>query len=123
MANPVGRPKVQLTDLPECWQEKLIELGREGASDVEMRVELNISQPLWERLIKEEPQFCVTVKRARELCEAWWTKHGRHMAAGVADGNSAVYIFNMKNRFKWRDKPEEEQHTITIPKLVIQTND
>lgn len=123
MANPVGRPKVQLTDLPEGWQEKLIELGKEGASDVEMRVELNISQPLWERLIKEEPEFCVTVKRARELCEAWWTKHGRHMSAGVADGNAAVYIFNMKNRFRWRDKPEEEQHTITIPKLVIQTND
>jgi hypothetical protein len=29
----------------------------------------------------------------------------------------------MKNRFKWRDRPEDEQQTITIPKLVIQTKD
>ena len=123
MANPVGRPKVQLTDLPEDWQKKLVELGKEGASDVEMRVELGISQPLWERLIKEEPEFCITVKRAREHCQVWWEKHGRYMAAGAADGNAAVYIFNMKNRFKWRDKPEDEKVNVTIPNLIIKTND
>ena len=123
MANPVGRPKVKLSDLPEGWKDKLVALGREGASDVEMRVELGISQRLWQRLIEEEPEFCITVKRARELCQVWWEKHGRHMAAGAAEGNAAVYIFNMKNRFKWRDKPEDDQVNVTIPNLVIKTND
>lgn len=123
MANPVGRPKKDLSELPKDWKERIIELGEEGGSDVEMRALLRISRDLWYRWLEEEPEFSETIKEAHELCEAFWTAHGRRMATGAAEGMPAVYIFNMKNRFKWRDKPEEEQVKVEIPAIVINTNE
>lgn len=118
-----GRPKKTLDCLAEGWEDRIIALGKEGASDVEMRVELDISDDLWYRWLEEEPHFSRTIKRARAFCEAWWVRHGRNMATGAAEGMPAVYIFNMKNRFKWRDKPEEEQVKVEIPAIVINTNE
>ena len=86
----------------------MIEMASDGASDVEMMAYLNVSKDLWHRWVEEEEEFSATVKRCHALCEAWWTRHGRHMATGIADGNPTVWIFNMKNRFKWRDKTETD---------------
>ena len=117
-----GRPKKDLTELPEDWKDQIIALGERGGSDVETRAMLRISKDLWYRWLEEEPEFSETVKEARDLCEAWWVAHGREMATGDGKGMPAVYIFNMKNRFKWRDKPEEEQVKVEIPPIVINTN-
>ena len=123
MANPVGRPKTQLDELPATWKNDLLDLGKIGGSDVEMMVKIGVSKSLWKRLIKEEPEFCATVKEAQMHCEAWWIAHGRKMATDDGKGMPAVYIFNMKNRFKWRDKPEDEQTVVNIPNLIIQTKE
>lgn len=102
----VGRPKDTVADrLTEGWQERMLELAKEGASEVELRVELGISDDLWYRWIDEEPEFARTVKDCKRRIQAWWERHGRHMAVG-AEGNATVWIFNMKNRFGWRDKNE-----------------
>lgn len=104
-----GRPKDEVIDrLKEGWQSQMKELARDGASDVELRVELGISENLWYRWIAEDEEFCQTVKECKQLCCVWWEKHGRKMAAGTAEGNSTVWIFNMKNRFGWKDKIETE---------------
>jgi hypothetical protein len=86
----------------------MISMAEDGASDVEMIAYLDISKDLWYRWIEEEEEFSNTIKRCHALCEAWWTRHGRQMATGIADGNATVWIFNMKNRFKWRDKIEQD---------------
>lgn len=117
-----GRPKKELSELPKDWKEQIMALGEEGGSDVEMRVLLRISHDLWYRWLEEEPEFSQTIKEARELCEAFWIRHGRRMSTGAAEGMPAVYIFNMKNRFKWRDKPEDDQVKVEIPAIVINTN-
>lgn len=119
MTRPVGRPKKDLSELPDDWKEQVLALGAEGGSDVEMRVLLRISTDLWYRWLDEEPEFSETIKEARELCECWWTSHGRRMSSGAAEGMPAVYIFNMKNRFKWRDKPEEIPVEIELPQIII----
>ena len=108
--NPRGRPKKTLDCLPDDWEEKMYEMAAKGASDIELRVMLHISDDLWYRFIDEEPDFSRAVKRARQLCQVWWERHGRKMAAGERDGNPTVWIFNMKNRFKddWRDKVEQD---------------
>ena len=107
-----GRPKKTLDDLPENWQAILQEAGESGASKLECRHKLGISQDLWERFVREEPEFSVAVKRAEEACQVWWESLGRNMAMGGIDkGNATTWIFNMKNRFNWRDKQEIDQKT------------
>jgi len=105
---PAGRPKKTLEDLPKNWKEKTIELASEGCSDVEIRVELNcISDDLWQRLIKENEEFSLTVKKAHSLCQAWWEKQGR-VNLKTKDFQTGLWYANMKNRFGWRDKNETE---------------
>lgn len=105
---PAGRPKKTLDDLPKDWKAKMIELAGEGASDVELKVTAlgGISNDLWYRLIDEEPEFSETVKQCTLLCETWWARLGREGAASKTDINPTVWIFNMKNRFGWKDKQE-----------------
>jgi hypothetical protein len=51
--------------------------------------------------------FAQAVELGRELCEAWWMRYGRLAMMGkVAHGPPAFWIFNMKNRFGWRDRVE-----------------
>lgn len=82
-------------------------LATDGASELEVRVEMGITEHAWYRLLDEDEEFAGTVKECRQLCQVWWERHGRRMANG-ADGNATVWIFNMKNRFNWRDKSEHD---------------
>ena len=88
------------------------EAAQEGASDVEVRCLLGIGESGWYTLIEDDEQFCRTVKECKALCQVWWERTGRKMTMG-ADGNATVWIFNMKNRFGWKDKTETE-HTGTV---------
>jgi len=102
-----GRPLTQLEDLPEGWEEKMVVESTEGASGLMIRERVfnGMSEDLWYRLIRDEPIFSAAVNRCKALCQIWWETRGMHMAMGE-DGNAAVWIFNMKNRFNWRDKSD-----------------
>lgn len=102
----MSRPKKTLGGLPEGWKEALLAMYREGASDVEVRAELGISNDLFYRWLNDEPEFSETIKKGRELSEAWWSKLGRQGASGQHEINPTTWIFNMKNRFSWRDRHE-----------------
>lgn len=101
----VGRPRTTVDDLPKDWEDIIMSCGQKGGSAVEMRCLLGIAQTAWETLLKDSEDFRVTVKAAQDLCEVWWERVGRAMAIGD-EGNATVWIFNMKNRFGWRDKQE-----------------
>lgn len=69
----------------------------------------------WE---KAHPEFSDAKKSGSAKCQLYWEKVGRdglyHEVIKTDDGttvnrsiNSAIWIFNMKNRFKWRDRIEE----------------
>ena len=105
MANPVGRPRTNIRDLPDGWENIMRGAAQEGASDVEVRCLLGIGESGWYTLIEDDEQFCRTVKECKALCQVWWERTGRKMTMG-ADGNATVWIFNMKNRFGWKDKTE-----------------
>jgi len=114
---PVGRPKKTLDDLPDGWKDKMLELSAEGASAVELRVEALdcISQELWERLIEEEPEFSLTVKRCKERCHNWWIKNGRTNLENK-DFSYTGWYMNMKNRFQWTDR---QDHTTKGDKVEM----
>jgi len=101
-----GRPRTTINKLPENWKQIVLDCGREGGSDVEMRSLLGISQDAWETLLHDSKEFSVTIKEARTLCQVWWERIGRSMVTGEIQGNATSWIFNMKNRFKWRDATE-----------------
>lgn len=104
-----GRPKNQVDDrLKKGWQSRFLEMGKEGCSDVEIRSEFGISDDLWYRWIEEDEEFSRTYKAAKAACHAKWEEMGRKMAFGQAEGNPTTWIFNMKNRFNWRDKQDVE---------------
>lgn len=109
---PVGRPRTTLKALPENWEQVLIDCGQEGGSAIEMRCLIGIGESAWRTLLEDSEEFRSAVKTAQNLCEVWWERAGRGMVSGK-DGNATVWIFNMKNRFGWRDKQEIEQ-TATI---------
>jgi len=102
-----GRPKKTLNDLPKNWKDKIVKLKKEGASDVEVRAELNISVDLWERFIKEIEEFSETIKRGEDLCRGWWLKKGRTNLEN-RQFSAVLWYMNMKNRFGWKDKSEIE---------------
>lgn len=104
-----GRPKDHVEDrLPEGWQQRFLEMAAEGCSEVEIRAEFRISTDLWYRWLEEDETFSKTAKEAKDICHGKWESMGRKMAFGDAEGNPTTWIFNMKNRFGWKDKQEVE---------------
>lgn len=104
---PAGRPTKYTPDM--C--DKIVELGKIGASKHEMAMELGISIDTFMVWQIENTQFSEAVRTAMSFSQAWWEKQGRIATFGEISGfNSTSYAFNMKNRFKedWRDKQENE---------------
>lgn len=102
-----GRPKEGVDTLPEGWQQSIIEMYLEGASDVEVKAEIykwrgSFSNNLWERWMEEEPEFWETVKMGKFLAESWWLTNGRKNIHNK-DFNSTLWYMNMKNRYGWAD--------------------
>ncbi len=124
---PSGRPKSNL-DLPKGWQDEVLGLYAEGASDVEIKALIynwrkSYSNDLWERWMKDEPEFSETVKVGKMLAESWWSKSGR---TGLKDRefNYTGWYMNMKNRYGWRDKQEvDNTHRIVTPILGGKTKE
>ncbi len=103
-ASPVsnkGRHKKTTSDLPTNWAKKLLELGKVGGSESEMRITLGcISDDLWYRLKKEDPEFSRTVSIAKLLAQGWWERKGRENIENTKF-NTRLWQINMMNRFNW----------------------
>lgn len=108
-----GRPKEDLSSLPEDWESMILELYYDGASDVEVKALIyewrgTFSNDLWDRWLKEEVIFSETIKKGRQLSEAWWQRKGRTNLHSK-DFNPTLWYMNMRNRFGWADKQEVKQ--------------
>ena len=116
-----GRPRTTLAKLPDDWQAICKRVGSEGGSAAELRSELGIGRSAWETLLTDEPEFQAAVKAAEDASNVWWERAGRRLAL-EGGGNAAIWIFNMKNRFGWRDKPEGDDKpdalTESLAKLI-----
>lgn len=97
----VGRPSKY--DPKMC--EIIPEMFKNGESIEEVcRDKLLISKQTCYDWMKKYPEFSDAIKEGVGISEAWWHTLGRAGAAGKASINPAVWIFNMKNRFGWRDQ-------------------
>ena len=100
-----GRPLITLKDLPDGWEESIINLSKKGASIVELAVELDISRQTLYNLSERDKHFLDTIKKCKRYCEAWWLSKGRTELENREFSYTGWYM-NMKNRFGWADKKE-----------------
>lgn len=123
MVRPVGRPRTTVDDLPKDWRDIVASVAQEGGSDVEARVLLGISATAWYTLLEDSQEFKETIKDAKAVCETWWERTGRELAV-KGGGNATIWIFNMKNRFGWRDTPKEDDSEAGTPlNISFEVND
>lgn len=101
----VGRPP----KYKEEYNQKIIDVMREGSSKVQFCAEIEISYQTFLNWQQQYPEFLESVKRAELLCQAWWESKSQKAIFGQVEGfNATGYIFNMKNRFPefYKDKQE-----------------
>ena len=108
--NKGGRPKAKLDSLPKGWQKAILNLFSEGASQTEVMAWIweqrgSFSDDLWDRWLKEEPEFSGVIKKGIQLEKAWWERRGREALENKNFSYTGWYM-NMKNRFGWKDKQE-----------------
>lgn len=116
MAKPIGRPSLYK---PE-YCEALIKHMSEGLSFETFCLTIGVSYDTPWEWAKVHPDFSEAKKIAVAACQMYWEKLGRDHILNESFGgnqgskslNASAWIFNMKNRFRWRDKqPDEEVQT------------
>ena len=113
---PAGRPKEYTQEWVDDHVDQLPGMFKDGQSIAEVCAELGMCKDTFYRLKKEYPVFSDAIKNGELLSEAWWSRLGRKGASGEAEINPTTWIFNMKNRFGWKDKKE-----VDIPTYQYQT--
>jgi Helix-turn-helix domain of resolvase len=105
---PAGRPEQYTKDL--C--EKVIPLLKKGASIEEIGLELGIGYSTIYEYMERHPEFAEAIKKGREFSKGWWMKEGRTNLKDK-DFSSTLWYMNMKNRFGWTDR-QENNITATV---------
>jgi len=111
----VGRP----TKYSKALAEKLPAMFDNGESVVEVCVALDIHKDTFYEWVKLYPEFSDAYKKGLAKSEAWWTRLGRGGAMGQVKIQPATWVFNMKNRFNWKDRIENQHSGQVSGKLVI----
>ena len=88
--------------------KRVLELMKAGKSQAQVCADLGIHTDTLYEWIKKHPDFSIALKNGTTLSEAEWSKIGHDLATGKTQGNVAAWIFNMKNRFGWRDQKSLE---------------
>lgn len=85
---------------------------------------IGVSRKVFWEWEKRHPALAEALAEGEVLSQAWWETKGLSAASGQLPGfNAAIWIFNMKNRFGWRDKQEitgdaDKPVTVTVMKFA-----
>jgi len=128
--NPRGRPSKYKPEFCEL----LIEHMSKGLSFESFSAIAEVNQDTLHEWVKVHEEFSESKKMAFANCQLFWEKLGVENILNVSESsgrgddayhksstlNASIWIFNMKNRFKWRDKqPGEEDKKVTHDGAVI----
>ena len=92
----VGRP----TDYNEKYCNKLINWMSLGKSFESFASTIGVCRATLYNWCDNFPEFLDAKKQGTEYALAYWESLGERLADGSTNGNAAVWIFTMKNRFK-----------------------
>lgn len=100
----------------------LIEHMSKGYSYETFGASVDVSRSVvydWEKV---HPAFLDAKRVAFDKCQLWWEQQGQTGLFEEKEGpklNASIWIFNMKNRFQWKDRQESTQ---TIDQTVRHEN-
>ena len=101
----MGRP----SDYKPEFCEELIAHMTKGYSFESFAAVIGVHRDTLYEWVKRHVEFSDAKKRARDAALYWWEKVGEAGLTGQLKGfNAAVWIFSMKNRFKWTDEKSAE---------------
>jgi len=110
----VGRPT--LYDPSYC--DRVLAMGKQGMSLVEMASELNVSRANLYDWAEQNPEFSACLIRAREESQAWWERTGR---LGVFKGDNEIdsnlWFRNVTKRFR-QDWGEQRQIEVDSGEMI-----
>jgi transposase len=90
------------------YADRLPKMFSNGESVAEVCLELGISRRAFYDWVDKHPDFAAAYEDGKTYSESWWNKLGRAGATGKVPIQPTVWIFNMKNRFDWKDKTETD---------------
>ena len=108
----VGRP----SKYKEEFNQKVIDLMREGCSIAEVCFELEICKQTFYNWCDENEEFLDSKKKGVDYSEGWWMKQGRKSLKDQSFNYTGWYM-NMKNRFNWADKKEIKEEKKIISEI------
>lgn len=76
------------------YDEKIIEVMKEGGSAVEFCAEVGIHKDTFYEWVKVYKSFSDAFSRARVLCQAWWERQGRNNLLDVSEYQGKTQKFN-----------------------------
>jgi transcriptional regulator with XRE-family HTH domain len=111
---------------------KLVEHMSEGLSYESFAGAIGVHRSTLYRWEKAHPEFLEAKEIATAKSLLWWEKVGQQglwnenfgQGQGSKTLNATIWIFNMKNRFGWRDRqPDEERKPLELPQPIQVTDD
>ena len=100
---------MNVTTYDPSYCEKVIELGKQGKSRVQMAAILDKDRKTFDNWAKQFPEFAAAFDWSRQLAQAWWEDQGQ---SGIwsKDFNANAYRLQVLNRFPddWRDKHDHQ---------------
>jgi len=103
---PNSPPVVYTKDYADDLAPDLPEMFKGGASLAQVCQKLEMSKNTFHKMCASSPDLMTAYKKGLDYSEAWWADVGQQGAVGELSINAATWIFNMKNRFKWKDRFE-----------------
>lgn len=113
------------TKYTEDKGEKLIEAMKQGFSYEAASAMLGVSKKTLYNWEKKYPEFLEAKEEGFRQSQIFWERiglEGIYMGGKDAPFQPSMWIFNMKNRFKWTDRVEQKvEQTTTLEHLVNST--
>lgn len=100
----VGRP----TSYDPKYCQEMIDCLSQGYSITTFAVRIGVSKDTIYEWVKTHDEFSDAFRKAKDHEQSWYETTGRSAILGeIAGFNSPAYIFHMKNKFGWRDRPDD----------------
>lgn len=93
---------------------EIVPFMSQGYSQEACAAKLGISVDTFFRWKKENKEFSEAVKDGVNASRLFWENLGVEGARGSGEFNATAWIFNMKNRFGWKDKQDVTSNNETI---------